>query len=114
MFAFLLTTAREIYKDLEDEIGDLKAGIMTFPLIAGAPTARRLAGFICIFCWGLLPLPVVQGFYPTLFLIITATVLTPTFVAILVFAHKKNYRRAQKLVKVAMFAGLVALLVCSF
>jgi 4-hydroxybenzoate polyprenyltransferase len=87
---------------------------MTFPLIAGAPTARRLAGFICIFCWGLLPLPVVQGFYPTLFLIITATVLTPTFVAILVFAHKKNYRRAQKLVKVAMFAGLVALLVCSF
>ena len=114
MFAFLLTTAREIYKDLEDEIGDLKAGIMTFPLIAGAPTARRLAGFICIFCWALLPLPVVQGFYPTLFLIITATVLTPTFVAILVFAHKKNYRRAQKLVKVAMFAGLVALLVCSF
>ncbi|MBQ3839604.1 MAG: geranylgeranylglycerol-phosphate geranylgeranyltransferase [Fibrobacter sp.] len=114
MFAFLLTTAREIYKDLEDEIGDLKAGIMTFPLIAGAPTARRLAGFICIFCWALLPLPVVQGFYPTLFLIITATVLTPTFVAILVFAHKKNYRRTQKLVKVAMFAGLVALLVCSF
>ena len=49
-----------------------------------------------------------------LFLIITATVLTPTFVAILVFAHKKKYRRAQKLVKVAMFAGLVALLVCSF
>ena len=114
MFAFLLTTAREIYKDLEDEIGDLKAGIMTFPLIAGVPVARRLAGFICIFCWALLPLPVVQGYYPTLFLIITATVLTPTFVAILVFAHKKNYRRAQKLVKVAMFAGLVALLVCSF
>ena len=114
MFAFLLTTAREIYKDLEDEIGDLKAGIITFPLIAGAPTARRLAGFICIFCWALLPLPVVQGFYPTLFLIITAAVLTPTFATILIFAHKKNYRRAQKLVKVAMFAGLVALLVCSF
>ena len=114
MFAFLLTTAREIYKDLEDEIGDLKAGIMTFPLIAGAPVARRLAGFICIFCWALLPLPVVQGYYPNLFLIITAAVLTPTFVAILIFAYKKNYRRAQKLVKVAMFAGLVALLVCSF
>ncbi len=111
MFAFLLTTAREIYKDLEDEIGDLKAGIMTFPLIAGVPVARRLAGFICIFCWALLPLPVVQGFYPTLFLIITGVVITPTLVAILLFAHKKNYRRAQKLVKVAMFAGLVALVV---
>ena len=111
LFAFLLTTAREIYKDLEDETGDLKAGIMTFPLIAGAPTARRLAGFICLFSWAILPLPVVQGYYPTLFLIITGAVFTPTILAILVFAHKHNYRRAQKLVKVAMFAGLVALVV---
>ena len=111
LFAFLLTTAREIYKDLEDETGDLKAGIMTFPLIAGAPTARRLAGFICIFSWAILPLPVVQGYYPTLFLIITGAVFTPAILAILVFAHKRNYRRAQKLVKVAMFAGLIALVV---
>ena len=111
LFAFLLTTAREIYKDLEDETGDLKAGIMTFPLIAGAPTARRLAGFICVFSWAILPLPVVQGYYPTLFLIITGAVFTPTILAILVFAHRRNYRRAQKLVKVAMFAGLVALVV---
>ena len=111
LFAFLLTTAREIYKDLEDETGDLKAGIMTFPLIAGAPTARRLAGFICIFCWAILPLPVAQGYYPTLFLIITGAIFTPTILSILIFAHKRNYRRAQKLVKVAMFAGLIALVV---
>ena len=111
LFAFLLTTAREIYKDLEDETGDLKAGIMTFPLIAGAPTARRLAGFICIFCWAILPLPVVQGYYPTLFLIITGAIFTPTILSILIFAHQRNYRRAQKLVKVAMFAGLIALVV---
>lgn len=111
LFAFLLTTAREIYKDLEDETGDLKAGIMTFPLIAGAPTARRLAAFICIFCWAILPLPVVQGYYPILFLIITGAVFTPTILAILTFASKQNYRPAQKLVKVAMFAGLIALVV---
>lgn len=111
LFAFLLTTAREIYKDLEDETGDLKAGIMTFPLIAGAPTARRLAGVICLFCWAILPLPVVQGYYPTLFLIVAGITLTPVTIAILTYAHKKSYRRAQKLVKVAMFAGLVALLI---
>ena len=111
LFAFLLTTAREIYKDLEDETGDLKAGIMTFPLIAGAPTARRLAGLICIFCWAILPLPVARGYYPTLFLIITGAIFTPTILSILIFAHKQNYRRAQKLVKVAMFAGLIALVV---
>lgn len=111
LFAFLLTTAREIYKDLEDETGDLKAGIMTFPLIAGAPTARRLAGFICLFTWAILPLPVAQGYYPMLFLIITGIAFTPAVIAILVFANKRNYRKSQKLVKIAMFAGLIALVV---
>ena len=118
-FAFLLTTAREIYKDLEDETGDLKAGIMTFPLIAGAATARRLAGAIILFTWISLPLPVfymdkVFGQnYPLLFLIITGVTLTPIFAIILFSAHSKNYRRAQSLTKVAMFAGLIALIVSS-
>ncbi|MBR6454141.1 MAG: UbiA family prenyltransferase [Fibrobacter sp.] len=116
-FAFLLTTAREIYKDLEDETGDLKAGIMTFPLIAGSATARRLAGAIILFTWISLPFPVFYldrifgQNYPTLFIIITGITLTPIFAATLVFAHKKSYRQAQKLVKVAMFVGLIALIV---
>ena len=117
-FAFLLTTAREIYKDLEDETGDLKAGIMTFPLIAGAATARRLAGAIILFTWISLPLPVfymdkVFGHnYPMLFLIVTGAALTPIFAVILFSANRKNYRRAQSLTKLAMFAGLIALIVC--
>jgi len=116
-FAFLLTTAREIYKDLEDETGDLKAGIMTFPLIAGSATARRLAGAIILFTWISLPIPVFyldrifEHNYPPLFLIITGIALTPIFAATLYFAHKKSYRQAQKLVKVAMFVGLIALIV---
>ncbi|MBR5413962.1 MAG: UbiA family prenyltransferase [Fibrobacter sp.] len=116
-FAFLLTTAREIYKDLEDETGDLKAGIMTFPLIAGSATARRLAGAIILFTWISLPLPVfyldkVFGHnYPPLFLIITGLTLTPTFAVILFSAHRNNYRRAQSLTKAAMFLGLIALLI---
>lgn len=116
-FAFLLTTAREIYKDLEDETGDLKAGIMTFPLIAGSATARRLAGAIIVFTWISLPIPVFyldrifEHNYPPFFLIITGVALTPIFAATLYFAHKKSYRQAQKLVKVAMFVGLIALIV---
>ncbi len=111
IFAFLLTTAREIYKDLEDEIGDLKAGIMTFPLIAGAPTARTLAAAIIAFAWILLPLPVVQGFYPILFLILTLATLTPAFIYIIVQAKKRNYHKAQSITKIAMFAGLVSLVI---
>ncbi len=111
LFAFLLTTSREIYKDLEDESGDLKAGIMTFPLIAGQAPAKRLAAFLIIFCWAILPIPVIQGYYPTMFLYITTASFTPILVAILVLAHRKNYRSAQKLVKVAMFAGLISLVI---
>ena len=118
-FAFLLTAAREIYKDLEDEAGDRKAGIMTFPLFAGSKTANRLAGAIVLLTWISLPIPVFcmdkmfRQNYPLLFLIITGISLTPLFAATLIFAHKKSYRQAQKLVKVAMFIGLVALIVSS-
>jgi 4-hydroxybenzoate polyprenyltransferase len=118
-FAFLLTTAREIYKDLEDETGDLKAGIMTFPLIAGSATARRLAGAIIVFTWISLPLPVfymdkVFGHsYPPLFLIITGIALTPIFAYVLVQARKGQHRKSQSAVKIAMFAGLIALIICA-
>ncbi len=110
-FAFLLTTAREIYKDLEDETGDLKAGIMTFPLIAGSATARRLAGAITLFTWISLPIPVFFLGEQPLFLILTGITLTPTFAVILFSAHRNNYRRAQSLTKAAMFLGLIALLI---
>ncbi|MCF0225277.1 MAG: geranylgeranylglycerol-phosphate geranylgeranyltransferase [Fibrobacter sp.] len=109
MFAFLLTTTREILKDLEDETGDLVAGIMTFPLIAGSKMARNFALAILIFTWMLLPLPVIQGFYPMLFLILSAATLTPLFAIIIKNANAKNYKKAQTLVKVSMFAGLVSL-----
>ncbi|MBR4784431.1 MAG: geranylgeranylglycerol-phosphate geranylgeranyltransferase [Fibrobacter sp.] len=116
-FAFLLTTAREIYKDLEDETGDLKAGIMTFPLIAGSATAHRLAGAIIVFTWISLPLPVFYmdkvfgNNYPPLFLILTGITLTPCFAYVLVQAHRQKYRKAQTAVKVGMFLGLIALLI---
>ena len=118
-FAFLLTTAREIYKDIEDETGDLKVGIMTFPLIAGSATARRLAGAIIAFTWISLPLPVfymdkVFGHsYPPLFLIITGIALTPIFAYVLVQARKGQHRKSQSAVKIAMFAGLIALIICA-
>ena len=117
-FAFLLTTAREIYKDLEDTTGDLKAGIMTFPLVAGDKVARRLAANIIIFTWISLPVPVffldkLFGHnYPPVFLAITLVTLTPCFVVAILSAHRKNYRRAQSVTKIAMFLGLLALMIC--
>lgn len=112
IFAFLLTTVREIYKDLEDEIGDLKAGIMTFPLIAGSKTALKFANALLLFTWIILPLPVIQGFYPPIFIILTALFLTPCFAYIVVQAsYKKNYKKAQKTTKISMLIGLISLII---
>lgn len=111
IFAFLLTTAREIYKDLEDEAGDLMAGILTFPIAVGAKTARRLASALIGFTWILLPLPVVQGYYPLRFFIMTFVTLTPIFIYIFFQAKKQKYHKAQSITKIAMFLGLVALII---
>ncbi|SMG08989.1 UbiA family prenyltransferase [Fibrobacter sp. UWB13] len=118
-FAFLLTIAREIYKDLEDKTGDLKAGIMTFPLVVGDKVARRLAGDIIIFTWISLPLPVFfldklfDHNYPPIFLAMTAATLTPCFFIVIMSASSQNYRRAQTFTKFAMLLGLISLLFCS-
>ena len=118
-FAFLLTIAREIYKDLEDKTGDLKAGIMTFPLVVGDKVARRLAGDIIIFTWISLPVPVFfldklfDHNYPPIFLAMTAATLTPCFFIVIMSASSQNYRRAQTFTKFAMLLGLISLLFCS-
>ena len=118
-FAFLLTVAREIYKDLEDKTGDLKAGIMTFPIVVGDKVARRLAGDIIIFTWISLPLPVFfldklfDHNYPPIFLAMTAATLTPCFFIVIMSASSQNYRRAQTFTKFAMLLGLISLLFSS-
>jgi len=92
---------------------------MTFPLIAGSATARRLAGAIIVFTWISLPLPVIYmdkvfgHSYPPLFLIITGIALTPIFAYVLVQARKGQHRKSQSAVKIAMFAGLIALIICA-
>lgn len=116
-FAFLLSTAREIYKDIEDETGDLKVGIITFPLIAGAKAARLLAAGLIVITWLLLPVPVYcmdavyKYNYPPLFLIITGITLTPCFIYALVQARRHKYNQAQSILKIAMIIGLGALII---
>lgn len=118
-FAFLLTIARELYKDLEDKAGDLKAGIMTFPIVAGDKIARRLAGDILIFTWISLPVPVFflnklfSHNYPPIFLLMTGLTLTPCFAIAIFSASSENYRRAQAILKFAMIPGLISLVVSS-
>lgn len=109
-FAFLYTLAREIVKDLEDVAGDIQAGICTFPIAAGEKKAANFACFIVIATWLLLPSPSLLNWYPATFLLALLP-LTPLSTIILVSIKKKSFRKAQKLIKIAMICGLVSLLV---
>ena len=90
IFFVLLTVLLVAYNKWFKHIPLLKN--MTVALMCATPL------FLCLF-------------YPMMFLIVAGSIITPCVALIIVFAHKRNYRRSQKLVKVAMFAGLVALLV---
>ncbi len=104
-FAFLLTLAREIEKDLEDSAGDMAAGILTFPAVVGQERAARLALILVAFVCFLLPLPVLSGIYPIAFLFLLLPLLILS-VAIFKWTKKGNFRKAQKLCKLSMAIGL--------
>lgn len=112
-FAFLFTLAREILKDLEDANGDLKAGIATFPLIAGQEQAQMLASLIIGFGLFSIPMPVLLNWFHPAFLLVLIP-LMPTCIALIHTTYKKKYRAAQKMTKLAMITGLVALILTGF
>ena len=111
-FAFLFTLAREIQKDLEDADGDLKAGIATFPLIAGERRAQTLSAALVVFAWISLPVPVVLGWYRPAFLF-SLLPLFPLVLAICLRTYRKNYHAAQRLSKISMVVGLAALILAN-
>lgn len=112
-FAFLYTLAREIIKDLEDVAGDTKAGILTFPIAAGERKASTLAVMLVAVAWLLLPLPSMLGWYPATFLLAVLP-MTPLTVMIVAKVAKKDFGKAQKLVKIAMICGLLSLILSKF
>lgn len=54
IFAFLLSLAREIIKDIEDQKGDFATGLRTLPIAWGETIAKRIVQFTILLCTGLL------------------------------------------------------------
>lgn len=92
-FAFILTFAREIIKDIEDMAGDKALGLKTFPLLFGIKPS------LAIFFLALAMPAVLFTEYRVVVAAFTA------FSAI--FAVFKKWRWLQIMLKLAMLAGLV-------
>lgn len=111
LFAFFFTFSRELLKDIEDEHGDFKAGIPTFPVLVGAPAARRVSNISLIFSLHTLFLPVLVGIYHPSFLIFAGIPVTALTIVAILKTRNKQYKTSQNLIKLAMLVGIVGLIV---
>ncbi len=108
-FAFLLTLAREILKDLEDIDGDRVAGITTLPLVIGIKHTQKIVRALLVLSALILPLPVLVKIYPFSFLIFGLLSVIPFLVLGFSQNNQNEFRAAQFQIKIAMFCGIFSL-----
>lgn len=106
LLAFLANVGREMIGDVEDVVGDRKAGMKTFVIVYGEKKAwlyGRSYIFAAVF---MSPVPFLNGLMGTPYLFVVAVA-----DAIFVWsAVTRSARRNQQLTKVAILAGLLAFL----
>lgn len=109
-YAFLMTMAREIVKDMEDTVGDKKEGAKTLPITCGMKTSSILAAAFMIIASATSPALYFAGiltiFYlPVLFVAIS--VFMTGAISILKDQSVENSARVSKRIKIGM--GIVFL-----
>ena len=103
MLALLANTGREIYKSIEDIMGDQKAGLQTLPIKYGVIRAKMIASIFVLFAIILSFLPYFLGIFSDVYLFFVA-ITDIIFLAAVVGPLKFS----AKLCKFAMLASLVA------
>lgn len=106
---FSSTVGREITKSIEDVEGDKRIRARTLPIIVGRNFAAWIAVFFVIFAVLFSPLPYIFHLLSINYLYLV-TVCDIVFLYSC-FALLISPKKAQKMMKAAMFIGLVAFLV---
>ncbi len=112
-FAFIINLIREIVKDMEDQEGDAKLGVITFPSKFGFARAKKTILFFSALLIAATFLPYLYGIYNLKFFIIVMVLVNP----IIVYAMRslfnddsiKNLRKLSSLLKLCMLFGLAAI-----
>lgn len=116
VFAFLVNTAREVLKDIQDVAGDSSAGVSTYATLCGSEAAARLAIAILLATVGLTIIPFLllqySGTYLLLILIADGMMLAGAWTAM---GPDMAIRAgtASRWTKMAMVVGLLALAVAN-
>lgn len=116
-FAFVMTTAREITKDIEDIEGDKKEGANTFPIKFGKKIAGVLAFILIVIDSVLCPLLYFDHVFNAVYLVIVAVaVIIFLYAAILLIKDQdpKTCKKVSKYLKIGMLIAFVAFALGSF
>ena len=116
LFAFVMTTAREIIKDIEDIEGDRKDGARTLPILIGAKKPAILASVLIVIACALCPLLYYYKVFGLLYLIVIA-------VAVIIFLYsaaiilksqdRDTAHKSSKYIKYAMLISFLAFILGS-
>lgn len=116
-FAFVMTTARELVKDIEDMEGDKAEGAKTLPILYGAKITAVLACILIIVDCALCPLLYYNNIFGFYYLIVIAiAVILFIYSAILIIRNQDRNTAAKvsKYLKIGMLVAFVAFVFGSF
>jgi geranylgeranylglycerol-phosphate geranylgeranyltransferase len=106
VFAFLMTMAREIVKDMEDMEGDKAEGATTLPIVYGKKVSAYVAAFFMIFASIASPVLYFMGIFNMVYLIILLVAIVLFLagaISILKDQSTKNMHAVSKRIKIGMF-----------
>ncbi len=116
-FAFVMTTAREIIKDIEDVEGDKKDGARTLPIMIGKRKPAILATILITIDCALCPLLYIYHIFGVLYLaVIAVAVIIFIYSAILIMKSQEEpvAHKSSKLLKIGMLIAFLSFALGSF
>ena len=116
-FAFVMTTAREIIKDIEDVEGDKAEGAKTLPILIGTKTPAILTVALIIIDSALCPILYFNHIFGIYYLFVIAiAVILFLYSAILILKSqdRETAHKASKYLKIGMLIAFVAFIFGSF
>ena len=116
-FAFVMTTAREIVKDIEDMEGDKADGARTLPILIGEKKPTILAAILIILDSALCPILYFNHIFGILYLPVIAIAVVLFLycaISILKSQEKATAAKVSKYLKIGMLIAFVAFVFGSF
>lgn len=109
VFAFSLTLAREIVKDMQDVDGDTSIQSRSLPLVYGEKTAGRVAIGVIMVTIIATPLPFLYGDFGGLFLLLMIVVNIILLRAVSYLQGSVEAGKTSALLKISMLCGMIGL-----